>query len=411
MVFFILVSLAYIATMFIRQVKKKNSATGKTFFQYQLCQTSRVGGKVKQYSILYLGSEPLLGSPDNRKLMARLMKEKISGQTIIFGNYPADVVSLASEYHEKFLVKYRDVDIRDVMSIPPVEASSHMEKVSMDSLEIEDARTFGAEHLCRQVLEKLKFSEMLDSLGFSGKEANLAHISLVSRALFASSEHKTSQYLATGSELSSLYGYSGAISHKMLYKAADRLYRHRDTIDRLLYARICDMFSLRDSLVIYDLSNTYFEGRKQASRIAKHGRSKEKRNDCRQVVFTGVINAEGFIRYSRIYDGNTADVTTLKDMVGDLRRHSGEPAGKTVVMDAGFASEENLAYLSSEKLRYVCVSRHRIRDYPAHKQGQGYRMHDKRGNPIELSLFKPDGFTDTWMYVKSGQKRAKEQSC
>ncbi|VAW25765.1 hypothetical protein MNBD_BACTEROID06-955, partial [hydrothermal vent metagenome] len=170
------------------------------------------------------------------------------------------------------------------------------------------------------------------------------------------------------------------------------------------------LFNLKDSLVIYDLSNTYFEGRKSSSELAKHGRSKEKRNDCKQVVFTGVINPEGFIRYSRIYEGNTADITTLEQMVTDLETHSDQLAGKIVVMDAGFASESNLKYLNEKSLKYVCVSRVRPKDVQADLCSKAYRVTDNRNNSIELRIFNPKGYDDQWLYVKSEQKRVKEQS-
>jgi len=82
------------------------------------------------------------------------------------------------------------------------------------------------------------------------------------------------------------------------------------------------LFNLEDKLVIFDISNTYFETRKANSKLAKYGRSKEKRSDCPLVVFTGVINPQGFIRHSRIYQGNTADTATLEDMIKDLSSHN-----------------------------------------------------------------------------------------
>ena len=42
------------------------------------------------------------------------------------------------------------------------------------------------------------------------------------------------------------------------------------------------MFDLEDKLVIFDISNTYFESRKSDSKLAKYGRSKEKRSDIPQ---------------------------------------------------------------------------------------------------------------------------------
>ncbi len=399
--------------MFIRQVKKKNSKDGKIFFQYQLAQASRIDGKVKQQSILYLGSEPLLADPENRKKLLDVLQTKIFGQSSLFTEgYPGSIHELAEKYFEKFQIKYKGIDIEESVSIPPVKDTAHLETIDVNSIGVEDSRTFGGEHLCSQILEKIDFAHCLDSLGFNKKEVQMAHISIISRALFAASEYKTTQYLRDNSELQRMFGFSEneQLSHYSLYKIADQLYDKKDLIDNFLYKKLTGMFNIKDSLVIYDLSNTYFEGRKANSTLAQYGRSKEKRNDCKQVVFTGVINAQGFIRYSRIYEGNTPDVSTLEDMIRDLKSHSDTISDKVVVMDAGFASEDNLKYLTGQKLRYVCVSRKRVKHYHIDHSAPVYTVKDKRDNPIELQIFAPEGFSDTWMYVKSEQKRIKEQS-
>ncbi|MDT8431639.1 MAG: IS1634 family transposase [Bacteroidales bacterium] len=404
---------AYIAAMFIRQVKKKNAKSGKTFFQYQLAQASRIEGKVKQQSILYLGSEPLLSDTENRKMLLDILQAKIFGQSTLFTeNYPGFIQELAEKYFEKFRIKYKGVDIQESVSIPPVKDKAQLETIDLNSLVVEDSRTFGGEYLCSQILEKLEFAHCLDTLGFRKKEVQMAHISIISRALFAASEYKTTQYLRDNSELKTMFGFgeNEDISHYSLYKIADQLYDSKDLIDKFLYKKLTGLFNIKDSLVIYDLSNTYFEGRKANSKLARYGRSKEKRNDCKQVVFTGVVNAEGFIRYSRIYEGNAPDVSTLEDMINDLKRHSDTLSDKVVVMDAGFASEENLEYLIGQKLKYVCVSRKQIKDYQTDQNAPVCTVKDKRNNTIELQVFTPDGFPDTWMCVKSEQKRIKEQS-
>jgi transposase len=222
---------------------------------------------------------------------------------------------------------------------------------------------------------------------------------------------RESNYLRENSELQRFYGHEcQQISHYSLYRIAHKLYENKSRIDTFLYRRVTDLFSIQDALVIYDLSNTYFEGRKEHSAIAQYGRSKEKRNDCKQVVFTGVINAQGFIRYSRIYEGNTPDAQTLADMIADLKVHSDDVTDKVVVMDAGFATEDNLALLTGEKLKYVCVSRTRLKDYRPDPEKRMHKMQDNRGNSIDLQMCTPDGYTDTWMYVQSEQTRINEKS-
>lgn len=400
--------------MFIRQIRKKNTKSGKTFFQYQLSQASRIEGKVKQQSILYLGSEPLLADNENRKMLLDILQAKIFGQPTLFTeDYPTFIHELAGLYFEKFQIKYKGISIEESVSIPPVKDKAQLETIDVNSIGVEDSRTFGGEHLCSQILEKLDFAHCLDSLGFEKRDIDMAHISIISRALFSASEYKTTQYLRDNSELKRMFGFGDEnqqISHYSLYKIADKLYDKKDLIDKFLYKKLTGLFNIKDSLVIYDLSNTYFEGRKTNSTLAQYGRSKEKRHDCKQVVFTGVINAEGFIRYSQIYEGNTPDVSTLENMIKDLKSHSDTIADKVVVMDAGFASEENLQYLTGQNLKYVCVSRKQIKNYHINLNAPVYTVKDKRDNPIELQVFAPEGFSDTWMYVKSEKKRVKEQS-
>jgi len=412
MVFAFRENVSYIPSMFIRQVKKKNSKSGKTFFQYQLVQTSRIDGKVKQHAILYLGSEPLLEDKEKRNMLLETLQAKLFGQSMIFADaYPDEILELANTYHEKFRIKYRDLPASEVLSVPPTKQHARMERIDVSALEIEDVRTFGGEHLCAQFLEKLQLASCLTSLGFSQKDSDLAHISIIGRALFASPESTTAAYLRDNSELQRFYGHEHRqVSHCTLYRIADKLYENKARIDTFLYRRVTDLFSITDTLVIYDLSNTYFEGRKDHSAIAQYGRSKEKRNDCKQVVFTGVINAQGFIRYSRIYEGNTPDARTLADMIADLKVHSDDVTDHVVVMDAGFATEDNLAFLTREKLKYVCVARTRLKEFLPDPEMRMHRIQDNRGNAIELQMCTPQGYPDTWMYVQSDQKRVKEQS-
>src|SRR5690625_502869 len=201
------------------------------------------------------------------------------------------------------------------------------------------------------------------------------------------------------SELAALCG-EAAINHKMLYAITDELYVHKKRIDRFLYDRISDMFSLDNKLVIFDISNTYFEGVKSGSKLADFGRSKEKRTDCRLVVFTGVINAAGFIRHSRIYEGNKADSGTLEDMLNDLKEHNDPSAEKqTVVIDSGIATEENLELIKERGYDYVCVSRKRLKEYQLSEAAEEvYELTNREKEKVKLSVFRPEGYDDCWMY-------------
>jgi transposase len=396
--------------MFIREVKKQRSKDSKVFYQYTLAQAARIDGKVKQRAILYLGSDPLLKDKENRGIVLGILRSKIFGQDDLFpSNPPKHLLDLALSYYNKYCIKY-DQEDQQAASVPPPVAKAEFHNIDIKGMEVGDVKTFGAEHLCKQVLDKLELKKVLTSVGISDEQSRKALISIAARAIFSSSEHKTAEILHTNSELPNCFGHTAPITHKQLYTVADALYEHKTQIDSLLHKRITDMFDLEDKLVIFDISNTYFETRKSGSKIARHGRSKEKRNDCPLVVFTGVINAQGFIRHSRIYEGNKPDTATLADMIKDLEKNASPTASHTIVMDAGIATEENLSLIQEKGLKYVCVSRSRLKDYPLAPGPKTIRLTDRGNNKVELSIFSPEGHADTWMYVQSEAKRTKEQS-
>jgi hypothetical protein len=398
--------------MFIRKVKKQRSKDSKVFYQYTLAQSARVNGKVKQRAILYLGSSTLLEDKNNRVIVLAILKAKIFGIKELFPINPSkELENLGLSLFEKYLLKYGESELVDGVSIPPAPARAEYHNIDIKGLEISNVKTFGVEHLTKQVLDKLQLKTCFSSLGMSEKQSDKALLSIAARAIFSCSEYKTAQFLETNSELTSCFDVAEKVSHKQLYALSDTLYKHKEKIDSFLYNRVTDLFDLEDKLVIFDISNTYFETRKSSSTIAKYGRSKEKRYDCPLVVFTGVINAQGFIRHSRIYQGNTPDSATLEDMITDLVTYSPKTVKQTIVIDAGIATEDNLTYIKDKGYKYVCVSRKRLKDYPnqvTHKTIT--QLTDRDKNKVELAIFKPKGFTDTWMYVQSEAKRVKEQS-
>jgi len=397
--------------MFIRQVKKQRSKDSKIFYQYTLAQAARVNGKVKQRAILYLGSDTLLADKSNREVVLNILKSKIFGMPALFPvDAPRKLVDLALSYYDKYCIKYGQ-DSQSAASIPPPPKRAEFHNIDIKSMEVSDVKTFGAEHLCKQVLDKLELKKCLASLNMTDKQIKKALISIIARAIFSASEHKTAQILKMNSELQQCMGFDQTITHKQLYTISDILYRHKEKIDCFLYNRICNLFDLEDKLVIFDISNTYFETRKDGSKKARRGNSKEKRTDCPQVVFTGVIDQQGFIRHSRIYEGNKPDVATLGDMLKDLEKHTCPSVRQTIVMDAGIATEENLALIQNKGYKYVCVSRKRLKDYPVDPQSLKTEQLTGRGkNKVKLKIFQPSGYQDTWMYVQSEAKRVKEQS-
>ena len=182
---------------------------------------------------------------------------------------------------------------------------------------------------------------------------------LISRAVYPASEHKTSFWIRENSAVCEITGYDAKmITKDHLYKISHALYGQKECLEQYLSHRTNELFDLQDKIILYDLTNTYFEGDKRHSRIARFGRSKEKRSDARLVVMAVVVNPEGFIKYSTIYEGNKADCKTLADMIDKLRLATSSTGQKAlVVIDAGIATDENLDLIREKGYDYLCVSR------------------------------------------------------
>jgi hypothetical protein len=126
-----------------------------------------------------------------------------------------------------------------------------------------------------------------------------------------------------------------------LYECLDRIDQHRAALFTHLQGRWKDLFGATHDLLLYDLTSTYFEGQMERAPKAKHGYSRDKRSDCRQVVIAVVLSAEGFPLAYEIMPGNTSDRTTLKLFLQKIQTQYGQ-ARRVWVMDRGIPTEETL---------------------------------------------------------------------
>ena len=163
--------------------------------------------------------------------------------------------------------------------------------------------------------------------------------------------------------------------------------------------------------MLYDLTNTYFEGRKEGSTLAQYGRSKEKRSDAKLVVLALVVNPEGFIKYSSILEGNMADPKTLEGMITKLRIKTSSSAQKAlVVIDAGIATDSNLVMIKEKGYDYMCVSLSSLKNYIVEAGATTLTVTDNKKQKIELCRVKSDRNTDYYLKVESHSKELKERS-
>ena len=286
--------------------------------------------------------------------------------------------------------------------------------VDTDTLEHKDARDIGAEWLCLQAIRQLEFDKFLLSLGWSREDVKIAIAHLIVRTVYTPSELKSMRIMRDNSAVCQLLDLAmDAVTHRKVYSVADWFLKEKVKIEKYLCHKTDDLFKPTNRIMLFDLTNFYFEGRKENSRKAKFGRSKEKRSDCKLLVLALAINTDGFIRYSSMLEGNTADPKSLPDMVDKLTRENpakcADDEKVLVVIDAGIATEENLKLIKEKGYNYLCVSRKALTEYTVDAAAKTVTVHDCRERPIKLQEVHTDG-EDYYLKIDSPAKALKEES-
>jgi transposase len=370
-----------------------------------LCESYREGRFIRNRTLLSLGDlESDLPREKIPFLCKRINQVYHEGKTFI-------ISSLRDDRVEALCTKYVGL-LHEAQKIEKAEKkAAGIEEVYIDRTTNSDIREVGGEWLCLQACRKLLLPEYLETFGWDKQDAALAVTQIIGRAVYPASEFKTNRWLKENSALCELTGVDpSAITKDKLYQMAHRLYGEKDGLERHFSNRTNDLFSLDDKIIIYDLTNTFFEGRMQGSYLARYGRSKEKRNDAKQVVLAAVVNPEGFLKESQIFQGNMSDPQSLRHVLEKMKSHRGTSAKKqVVVMDAGIATEDNLKMLKAASFDYICVSRSKLKDYRLTNLSP-VEIRDKSDQPIEISQVEVDGETDSFYKVKSYSKGLKEAS-
>lgn len=401
--------------MFIKTIVKTDKKTAKRYDYYRLCEGYRIGNKVRHRTIISMGKLDGIETKEDKKFLADLIEALIKGDRQLFS---FDVNPEIEKHARIFANRIISENLMDIApsTQPDIahEKEGEYEEIDINSIKHDDVREIGSEWLCKQAMEQLDFKDLLiNKCGFSEAGTNLALAHIVSRAVYPASENKTAQWMRDNSAVAGLFNHPiDKINRFKLYSASNNLYSKKDIIEKHLSTKTNELFDIQDKIIFYDLTNTYFEGRKTGSALAKFGRSKEKRSDAKIVAMAAVINAEGFLKYSRIYQGNISDCKTLNKTIEDLAIHTSSTGRKpVVVMDAGIMTDENAEMLKDKGYDYICVMRTKLKNYKqVNPEGNNTVVFDKNENPINLRLVEKEGCNDTYMYVRSQQKAVKEAS-
>jgi hypothetical protein len=401
--------------MYFKVSYRKNPETGKSEGYYRLVESYRNDDdRVFHRTLLNVGFLDKMVDIDQlnqvRRILAKRYQDIIGGSELfdIKTDNPLVVNQLVEALWNR-LVSENRIDIGQKQPKAPTLRQRNM--VFEESIRHPDVREIGAEWLCFQALDQLQLPDYLSNIGFLEKETRLAITQIIARAVYPASELETARWITENSAVCDITRYPmDKITKDKLYKSSLKLFKNKDKIEKFLSTKTNQLFDIEDKIYIYDLTNTYFEGRKIHSKIAKFGRSKEKRSDCKIVVLALVINPQGFIKYSGIFEGNLQDSKSLETIVINLRTNTSSEKRATVVIDAGIATEENLKMLTDNNFDYVCVSRSKLKDYKINNDYVPVIVEDKKHQKITLQKVESEKYNDFFLKIESESKKQKEVS-
>ena len=339
--------------MFIKVAKKIKG--GKSYEQYQLKESYRSPAGPRNRVVLNLGVGLNL-TPEERKSLADAIEMKLCNQQSLF-----PISGKISDMAEKYARLIQAKKLTEEATTEQEEATTpDYETVDVNSLQTVDNRSIGLEHIVNEQMKEYKFDSILRELEFSEKDIAYAKISISSKICHPGSERETTRWALEDSAISEVIDTDVKIYDQALHRIASKLLSHQDKIEDKLAFAAKEAFNLEENIILYDLTNTFFESSKKDSNYAKHGKSKEKRTDCPLLTVALTIDDDGFPKRSQMLQGNIGEASTLKKALNQIVEYSSPQSKlykKTLVMDAGIASEENIALLKTEGFSYIVVSR------------------------------------------------------
>jgi transposase len=368
--------------MFLRRYHRTKD--GKTRTYYALVESVRTEAGPRQRVVAYLGE---LNHDQERRWQ----------RTVLFHNRQGD---------DRQLRLFPDDEHVGLPDDPDVV------RISLSSVGWANPRRFGDVWLALWLWRHLKLDEIVDRHVPQGQEtirpADIVAIEVINRLCspcteFALAEH---WYVSTG--LEDLLGVPDrAVTKDRLYRTLDRLLNAQEAIERDLKEQLGTLFRLDYSLVLYDLTSTYFEGLAAENELAQRGYSRDHRSDCKQVVVALIVTRDGFPLAHRTFAGNTRDLKTVQTIVTEIETQFGK-SQRIWIMDRGMISDESLKFLGESGRRYLLATRRgELAEFQADLGKEGWNR--LPNNPqVEVKLFKREELH--YLLARSRPRRQKERA-
>ncbi len=392
--------------MYIRRTLSKAGKGRKKYYTYRLVESYRIGDKVRQRTLLSLGSDFSLPKEQWADL-ARRIDEILQNRDSLFG-VDKTTETLAGNYAARILVAQSRKVSEDETEYTPV---------AIEAIQKDQSRSIGVETILYETMQRLKLQGLFRDLGCSSKQNKRLQALLIAKAIDGGSEKGMLEYLKERSGAWELIGLeTDELSLSSFYRAGDLLHTHKEAITPYLYKEQKDLLNLKGHITLFDLTNTYFEGEARGTQKAQRGRSKEKRSDAPLITLALIVDGDGALKGAELYAGNVSEASTFQEMMHKVYGQKEEKKDITlfkevppiVAMDAGIATEANIAWLKEEGYRYIVVSRKRHTIFDAEQSVVVNAQGDINKEVTAYRHITPEGEIE--LYCRSRAREAKEEA-
>jgi transposase len=342
---------------------------------------------------------------DERGAIAKEVELRLRGEELLF---PARLSRKGAEW----VTRIQKI-AEQSKAVPLSPGTTRLDGVLVDRIRTDNVVGFGPHLVAMKAWEALGLTSILSELGMEPERIAIAQLMVVNRLVEPLSEWALIDW-SYRTALPEMLGVGVTQTTKdRLYRISDELLKSRRQIERALRSSEQELFSLRRSIVLYDVTNTHFEGLCQSNPKAKHGKNKQKRNDCRQVAVGMAFDEHGFALAHEVFEGNIADSKTLLAMLDRLDLGD-EGLRPVVILDAGFASDENIRLLEERGCSYIVnITRGSRARYAKYFKNEVFsplpgRKADKQ---VEVKrIADPDNEDRRLVLCRSAQRREKERA-
>lgn len=227
-----------------------------------------------------------------------------------------------------------------------------MDMVNLASVRFGGCRMLGPYLPLSHLWERLALDEIIGSVLASRKidtrAISCAKAMVLSRLVEPGSKKAVAESVSRDIEIPGVDGNLLPLSS--YYRTLEYLSDEKNKIEKAVHSRLVNLFNQDVSMVFYDLTSSYFEGR--GSSMARRGYSREHRPDLVQIEIGLLVDAEGLPIGHEVFDGNVKDVTTVIGTLARLREDFGIKRC-IFVGDDGMASEANLAEVARHGYEYI----------------------------------------------------------